>query len=162
VEIGTYCGKSTLLLAAAAVEGGSTVYTVDHHGGSEEHQPGWEYHDSTLVDEVTGKFDTLLTFRRAMLNAGVEDRVVAMVGTSAAVAEIWRAPIGLLFIDGGHSEQAAQRDYDGGAVAIHDVFPDPNDGGRAPFHIYRKALGSGQFREVSATGSLRILHRSAA
>ena len=41
VEIGTYFGKSTIYLAAAAVERGTVVVTVDHHRGSEEHQPGW-------------------------------------------------------------------------------------------------------------------------
>ena len=54
VEIGTYCGKSTLLLGAAAQQTASVLYTIDHHHGSEEHQPGWEYHDASLVDEVTG------------------------------------------------------------------------------------------------------------
>ncbi|ETB11672.1 hypothetical protein O980_11495 [Mycobacterium avium subsp. paratuberculosis 08-8281] len=47
----------------------------------------------------------------------------------------------------------------GGALAIHDVFPDPRDGGRPPYHIYCRAIDSGQFREVSATGSLRVLER---
>ena len=48
VEIGTYCGKSTLMLGAAAQHGGGVIYTVDHHHGSEEHQPGWEYHDTSI------------------------------------------------------------------------------------------------------------------
>ncbi|MGD1109453.1 MAG: class I SAM-dependent methyltransferase, partial [Mycobacterium sp.] len=66
VEIGTYCGKSTLLLGAAAQQTAGVLYTIDHHHGSEEHQAGWEYHDASLVDEVTGLFDTLLTFRRTL------------------------------------------------------------------------------------------------
>lgn len=164
-EIGTYCGKSSIYLGAAARETGATVYTIDHHQGSEEHQPGWEYHDSSLVDPETGKFDTVTEFRRAIVRAGLTDTVVGVLGSSATVAKMWRTPIRLLFIDGGHTEEAAQRDYDnwalwvaaGGALAIHDVFPDPADGGRAPYNIYRKALDSGKFREVSVTGSLRIL-----
>jgi len=39
------------------------------------------------------------------------------------------------------------------------VFPDPKDGGRPPYYIYCRALDSGQFREISATGSLRLLER---
>ena len=167
VEIGTYCGKSTLLLGAAAQQTASVLYTIDHHHGSEEHQPGWEYHDASLVDEVTGLFDTLPTFRRTLDAAGLDDHVVAVVGKSPIVAKGWRSPLQLLFIDGGHSEAAANQDFDGwakwvavgGALLIHDVFPDPRDGGRPPYHIYCRAIDSGQFREVSATGSLRVLER---
>lgn len=168
VEIGTYCGKSTLLLGAAARETDSVLYTIDHHHGSEEHQRGWEYHDASLVDEITGLFDTLPTFRRTLDAAGLDDYVVAIVGKSPIVARAWRSPLQLLFIDGGHSEAAAQQDFDGwakwvtvgGALVIHDVFPDPKDGGRPPYHIYCRAMDSGQFREVSALGSLRVLERS--
>jgi predicted O-methyltransferase YrrM len=167
VEIGTYCGKSTLLLGAAAQQTASVLYTIDHHHGSEEHQPGWEYHDVSLVDEVTGRFDTLQTFRRTLDAAGLDDHVVAVVGKSPIVARGWQSPVQMLFIDGGHSETAATQDFDGwakwviggGALLIHDVFPDPRDGGRPPYHIYCRAIDSGQFREVSATGSLRVLER---
>ncbi|MGS2811312.1 class I SAM-dependent methyltransferase [Nocardia sp. MW-W600-9] len=170
VEIGTYCGKSAIYLGAAARETGATVFTVDHHRGSEEHQPGWEYHDTGLVDPETGVFDTVTAFRRTMIRAGLTDTVVAIIGSSTAAARIWRTPLSMLFVDGGHTEEAAQRDYDnwvhwvagGGLLAIHDVFPDPADGGQAPFGIYRRALDSGKFRELSVTGSLRILQRVAA
>lgn len=169
-EIGTYCGKSAILLGAAARARDGLVFTVDHHHGSEEHQPGWEYHDTTLVDPETGRFDTLPRFRRTIDDAGLDNSVIAIVGASARVARAWRTPIEFLFIDGGHTEEAARRDYDGwatwvvlgGGLAIHDVFPDPRDGGQAPYGIYRKALDSGEFREVSATSSLRVLERVAA
>ncbi|EID13212.1 O-methyltransferase [Mycobacterium xenopi RIVM700367] len=168
LEIGTYCGKSTLLLGAAAVARDSVLYTIDHHHGSEEHQPGWEYHDPALVDEASGRFDTLPTFRRTLDEAGLDDNVVAVVGKSAVVARGWRTPLQLLFIDGGHSEAAAHQDFDnwapwvtvGGALIIHDVFPDPRDGGQAPYQIYCRALQSGKFREVSVAGSLRVLERT--
>ena len=86
VEVGTYCGKSTLLLGAAAQETASVLYTVDHHHGSEEHQPGWEYHDATLVDEVTGLFDTLPTFRRTLDAAGL----TSTSSPSSASHRSWR------------------------------------------------------------------------
>ena len=168
VEIGTYCGKSTLLLGAAALQTASVLYTIDHHHGSEEHQPGWEFHDASLVDEVTGLFDTFPTFRRTLDAAGLDDHVVAIVGKSPIVAKAWRSPLQFLFIDGGHSEAAATQDFEGwaqwvtvgGALVIHDVFPDPRDGGRPPYYIYCRAIDSGQFREVSVTGSLRVLERT--
>jgi hypothetical protein len=47
----------------------------------------------------------------------------------------------------------------GGWLAIHDVFPDPADGGRPPYDIWRAALGSGEFAEDGARGSLRLLRR---
>ncbi len=167
VEIGTYCGKSTLLLGAAAQQTGGVLYTIDHHHGSEEHQPGWEYHDPSMVDPVTGLFDTLPTLRHTLDTAGLDQHVVAVVGCSPVVARGWRTPLRLLFIDGGHTEEAARNDFAawagwvdlGGALVIHDVFPDPRDGGQAPFGIYRHALDMGIFREVSATGSMRVLER---
>ncbi len=167
VEIGTYCGKSTLLLGAAAQQSGGVLYTIDHHHGSEEHQPGWAYHDTSLVDPVSGRFDTLPSLRRALDTAELDENVVAVVGKSVVVARGWRTPLRFLFIDGGHTEEAAQRDFDGwarwvdvgGALVIHDVFPDPDDGGQAPFHVYQRALETGAFREVSAIGSIRVLER---
>jgi predicted O-methyltransferase YrrM len=167
LEVGTYCGRSTILLADAARSGGTVVVTVDHHRGSEEQQPGWEYHDPTLVDPFTGRTDTLPQFRRTLYAAGLEDDVVAVVGRSPQVARLWRQPLGLVFIDGGHTDEHASADYEGwsplvaegGLLAVHDVFPDPADGGQAPLRIYRRALDSGAFTEVSATGSLRVLRR---
>jgi len=168
-EIGTYCGKSTIYLAAAARQAGQLVVTVDHHHGSEENQPGWEYHDPELVDPATGRLDTLPHFRSAMAAAGLEEHVVAIVGSSADVSRLWRTPLGMLFIDGGHTDAAAAADYQGwapwvarhGALAIHDVFPDPADGGQAPYKIYLRALASGAFAQVRVTGSLRVLERTA-
>ena len=168
LEIGTYCGKSTIYLACAARQAGQAVITVDHHHGSEENQPGWEYHDPGLVDPATGRLDTLPQFRATLAGLGLDEDVIAIVGRSADVARLWTAPLGMLFIDGGHTEGAAQSDYEGwaphvapgGALAIHDVFPDPADGGRPPYHIYLRALASGAFTEVAAEGSLRLLERT--
>ncbi|QSB17402.1 class I SAM-dependent methyltransferase [Natronosporangium hydrolyticum] len=182
LEIGSYCGKSTIYLAAAAraastraasTRAASTrdtaapVITLDHHRGSEEHQPGWEYHDPDLVDPVTGRIDTLPVLRRVLATAGVEDTVTVIVGDSATVAAIWATPLALLFIDGGHTDAAAQADYHGwaphlrpgGLLVIHDVFEDPADGGQAPYRIFRTALDRDGFHQVAATGSLRVLQR---
>jgi MMP 1-O-methyltransferase len=169
VEIGTYCGKSTIYLASAAAQAGQLVVTVDHHRGSEELQPGWEYHDPELVDPALGLLDTLPWFRSTLAATGLEQHVIAIVGRSATVAKLWHEPIGMLFIDGGHSDAAATADYEGwaplishgSALAIHDVFPDPADGGQAPCRVYLRALASGAFKEVKHVGSLRVLQRIA-
>ncbi|MEI7033717.1 class I SAM-dependent methyltransferase [Streptomyces pratensis] len=170
LEVGTYCGRSTILLADAARAAGVSALTVDHHRGSEEQQPGWEYHDPSVVDPDVGLMDTLPTFRRTLHRAGLEDHVVALVGRSPQVAAVWGGPLGLLFIDGGHTDAHANADYEGwaphlvegGLLAIHDVFPDPADGGQAPYRVYLRALASGAFTEVSVTDSLRVLRRTGA
>ena len=175
LEVGTYCGKSAIYLGAAARQvserTGETavVLTVDHHRGSEENQAGWEHHDASVVDPELGLMDTLGQFRKNIARAGLEDHVVAIVGQSTTVARLWRTPLSLLFIDGGHGEQPARDDFAGwahwvdagGYLAIHDVFPDPADGGRPPYElIYLPALASGAFTEVAHTGSLRVLRRT--
>jgi MMP 1-O-methyltransferase len=167
LEVGTYCGKSAVYLGAAARAVGGVVFTVDHHRGSEENQAGWEHHDPSLVDRRTGRMDTLPAFRRTIEDAGLEDVVIAVVGESATVAGQWRTPLSLLFIDGGHGVQPAHADYAGwapwvmsaGLLAIHDVFPDPADGGRPPYDVYRRALDGGAFVERGVVGSLRVLER---
>ncbi|MCO5990693.1 class I SAM-dependent methyltransferase [Actinoallomurus spadix] len=169
LEVGTYCGKSAVYLGAAARTVGSTVVTVDHHHGSEENQAGWEYHDPSLVDPTTGRMDTLPVFRRTIAAAGLEDRVIAVVGESGTVAALWDRPLAMVFIDGGHAEDLAQADYDGwsphvmpgGALVFHDIFPDPADGGQAPYRVYRRALATGQWTERRVEGSLRVLRRAA-
>ncbi len=168
-EIGTYCGKSAVYLGAASRRTGSVVVTVDHHRGSEEIQPGWEHHDPALVDPRFGKMDSLPVFRATIAAAGLEDEVIAVVGRSERVAALWRTPLGMLFIDGGHSDEPVTRDYEGwaphvtqgGALVFHDIYPDPADGGQAPYRIYLRALESGAFTEVRAEGSLRVLERVA-
>ncbi len=168
LEVGSYCGRSTVWLGAAARERGTVVFAVDHHRGSEENQAGWEHHDPEVVDLRVGRMDTLPFFRAAVHDAGLEDHVVGVIGRSPVVAAHWATPLAFVFIDGGHGEEPARADYAGwtphvaigGTLAIHDVFPDPNDGGRPPYEqIFVPALESGRFRLESATGSLRVLRR---
>ena len=165
LEVGTYCGKSAIYLGAAARERDTVLFTVDHHHGSEENQAGWEHHDPDLIDPGTGRFDTLPTFRRTIGDAQLEDVVIAVVGDSTAVARHWTTTLAFLFIDGGHGHDVAWADYrawtpklaTGGTLAIHDVFPNPEDGGRPPYELYCDALASKRYEERSATGSLRVL-----
>ncbi len=167
LEIGAYCGKSALYLGAAAQAAGGVLYSVDHHRGSEENQPGWEWHDASLWDAEAGSLDTLPVFRRTLRAAGLEETVTALVGRSAIIARHWATPLSLLFIDGGHTMEAALADYRGwtphlmagGVLAIHDVFENPADGGRPPFEIFQLAKASGLFEPVAEVKSLRLLRR---
>jgi predicted O-methyltransferase YrrM len=170
LEVGTYCGKSAVYIGAAARETGTVLFTVDHHRGSEENQAGWEHHDTEVVDERSGRMDTLPWFRRTIEQAGLEDCVVGVVGASVTVARYWSTPLSLLFIDGGHGDDVVRADEQAwiphvahdGLVAIHDVFPDPADGGRPPFDLYQRLRGGGEFVEqhTLGCGSLRVLRRA--
>jgi hypothetical protein len=82
-------------------------------------------------------------------------------------ARVWQTPLGMVFVDGGHSAEAAHTDYEcwapkvapGGILAIHDLFPDPAEGGQAPIEIYRRALASGDFEALPTTKTLGVLRR---
>jgi MMP 1-O-methyltransferase len=167
LEIGSYCGKSAVYLGAAARDKGTVLYSIDHHRGSEEHQKGEEFHDPRLVDPATGQIDTLPMFRRTIAEAGLDDIIIGLVARSEVVASGWGTPLGLVLIDGSHSEESARRDYEGwaghvvtgGLLVIHDVFEDPARGGQAPLGIYRRALRSGAFVDENSAQTLRVLRR---
>ena len=167
LEVGTYCGKSTVHLGGAARTAGAHLVTVDHHRGSEENQPGWEWHDASLVDPHTGRLETLPSLRRTLWDAGLDEDVTVVVGSTQQVGRWWSTALTLLFLDGNHTEPVAQHDYEvfarhlvaGGLLLVHDVFERPEDGGRPPWNVYQRALREG-FADVSATGSLRVLRRS--
>ena len=167
LEIGAYCGKSAVYMGADCQAAGGVMFSVDHHRGSEENQPGWEWHDPETWDTAAGAMDTLPFLRATLRRAGLEETVVPVVGRSAVVARVWATPLSLVFIDGGHTMEAALGDYRGwtphlmagGVLAIHDVFPDPADGGRPPFEIHQRALASDLFEEIGAVTSLRLLRR---
>jgi predicted O-methyltransferase YrrM len=169
VEVGAYCGKSSIYLGAAARHGSTVLFSVDHHRGSEENQVGWAHHDPSLVDADSGRMDTLPVWRRTLAGASLERHVVAVVGDSPTVAAHWRTPLSLVFIDGGHGEEPAWADYrgwvphvaEGGLLAIHDVFPQPADGGRPPYELWCRAMDSGAFVAESICGSLRVARRVA-
>jgi predicted O-methyltransferase YrrM len=166
LEVGSYCGRSTVWLGDAAEQTGRVLFALDHHRGSDENQAGWEHHDVEVVDTRIGKMDTLPFFRSSIHDAGLEDTVVALIGRSPVIASTWTTPLAFLFIDGGHGVEPARLDYEGwtphvavgGTLAIHDVFPNSDDGGQPPYEqIFLPALESGRFELISETGSLRVL-----
>ncbi len=167
LEVGSYCGKSTVYLGSACQKSGTTLFAVDHHRGSEEHQPGELYHDADLYDGDIGLLDSFKTFRTTMRLGGLEDTVVPIVAPSVVAAKNWATPLGMVFIDGGHSLEAALSDYrswsrhvvPGGILAIHDIFPDPSDGGQAPYTIYELAKASGLFEALPMVATLGLLRR---
>lgn len=167
LEIGSYCGKSTIYLGSACQRAGGILYALDHHRGSEEHQLGEEYHDPELYDADSGRMDTFREFRKNIDRAGLQHSVVPIVATSQLASRQWSTPLSMVFIDGGHSMEAAMTDYrcwaghimSGGILAIHDLFPNPAEGGQAPITIYRLALASELFEEIEVVNTLGLLRR---
>ncbi len=162
LEIGSYCGKSTVYYGLACKEAGNVLYALDHHRGSEEHQKGEEYHDADLWDDKAELVDSFWHFRQTMRKAKLEDTVIPVVASSGLAARSWGTPLGMVFIDGGHSLAAALCDYrswaghivSGGILAIHDIFPNPADGGQAPYEIWKLAKASGLFEELPTVNTL--------
>jgi len=169
LEVGSYCGKSTIYLGAAAKSKGGVVYAVDHHRGSEEHQLGEEYHDADLYDKNAALMDSFREFRKNMRAANLEDTIIPIVAPSKIASQRWATPLGMVFIDGGHSFAAALTDYrswithivPGGILAIHDIFPDPTKGGQAPYDIWKLAKASGLFEEMPMVNTLGAFRRVA-
>ena len=151
LEIGTFGGKSSLYIATGTSINQQLVFTIDHHKGSEEHQTGEEYFDPDIYDPILGCVNTV-PLMQSNLNKFEESKyIVPMIANANALAPIWTIELGLLFIDGSHTEISAQNDYanwnnkiiSGGALVIHDIFENPEEGGQAPFLIYQKALMDG-------------------
>jgi MMP 1-O-methyltransferase len=167
LEIGSYCGKSTLYLGAACKANNAILFSIDHHRGSEEQQPGEEYFDPDLYDPQAGRMDSFKEFRKSIEEADLEDTVVPIVSCSLVAARQWATPLSLVFIDGGHAFGTVFSDYTawaghimgGGFLLIHDIFPDPAKGGQAPLHVYDLARHSGLFQEVSLVNTLGVLKR---
>ena len=169
LEVGSYCGKSAIYLGDAAKKLERLLFSIDHHRGSEENQAGWEWHDPEIINTENNLIDTLPEFRRNIHSASLEGTVVAVVGESSLVAKNFLSSLALLFIDGGHGSEPAHADYEGwlpklrvgGIFLIHDVFENPDEGGRPPFEIYQRAMNSQVFEEIEKVGSLRVLKRIA-
>ena len=167
LEIGTYCGKSALNFSDVAKDVNGLIYTIDHHTGSEEHQRGEEYHDSELFDERLKKFNTLPEFLNNLKSKKMAKFIIPIIDKSQNASNFFSEKISLLFIDGGHSFETALSDYNAwkdkicadGLLVIHDVFPNPKDGGRPPYEIYTLARESKEFDDLGIYETLGILKK---
>lgn len=122
VEIGSYQGKSTVVLGSAAAPG-VTVHAIDPHAGNDR-GPG-EWHG----DAADGQADHV-AFRGNLAEAGVEDRIVHVREFSQDAHDAVVGPVHLLYVDGAHGYAPARSDLVGwggrvvigGTMAIHDVY----------------------------------------
>jgi predicted O-methyltransferase YrrM len=167
LEIGSYCGKSAIYLGSACRENNGILFSIDHHRGSEEQQPGEEYFDPDLFDKDSDLINTFNYFQKTIRISGLFETIVPIVSSSEVVARLWTTPLSLVFIDGGHSYKTVHTDYKcwakhlipGGYLLIHDIFDDPKKGGQAPYQVYGLAKESGLFQELPMTKTLGVLKR---
>ena len=165
LEIGSYCGRSAAIIGSACKQNNSILFSIDHHEGSEEQQPGEEYFDADLYDEKTSTVNTFPCFRRTLSRAGLADTVVPMVCTSKTAGRMWKTPLSMVFIDGGHSFDAAYADFltwaphiiPGGFLVIHDIFFNPEEGGQPPRQVYEQAQATGRYDVLDMTKTLGVL-----
>jgi len=166
LEIGTYCGKSSMFLSEGAQANNQYVYTIDHHMGSEEHQVNEEYFDIEIFDELSKRINSFPLFLENINNFGIKN-IVPIVNESSLVAESWSSPLAMVFIDGGHSLETAMNDFmswhekiiSGGALVIHDIFENSEDGGQAPYEVYMHALKNG-FNDFDRVDTIVCLKKS--
>ena len=151
LEIGTFGGKSALYIAAGISTNNQLIYTIDHHLGSEEHQLGEEYFDSDIYDNHLGRVNTVPLMQANLQQFDESKWIIPIIADANVLAPNWKQELGLLFIDGSHTEISAENDYDNwsskihsmGALVIHDIYEKPEEGGQAPYLIYQKALNDG-------------------
>ncbi len=167
IEIGSYCGKSAYIIGSACKQNNSILFSVDHHRGSEEQQPGGEYFDSDLFAKRVSRINTLPFLQETLARNHLENTVIPIVSTSRIAGKMWETSLSMVFIDGGHSYEAALNDYQtwsnhikpGGYLVIHDIFFDPEKGGQAPRQVYELALESGDYIEENMTKTLGVLRK---
>jgi|TARA_B100001939_G_scaffold339141_1_gene345574 predicted O-methyltransferase YrrM len=167
VEIGSYCGKSTCFIGQACKENKSKLITIDHHKGSEEQQLGELYFDAEVYDEKLGRVNTLPLLEKNLAKFDLEDVVKPLVMDSISASKIVENNADLIFIDGSHTFESAESDYElwknkikkGGTLAIHDVYDSEDEGGQAPNKIFKQSLNEG-FNFMKRVKSLVLLQKS--
>jgi MMP 1-O-methyltransferase len=159
LEVGSYCGKSTVWIGDAAETNGTVLFALDHHQGSPEMMEGSDCFNPAVIDE-DGSHDTLTQFRRTLRSAGLQDSVVPVVGATEIVGPLWAIPLGFVFVDGSHSYEGCSLDAKtwgswlrpNGLMAFHDVtIPD-----------IAKAIDEtleGDFEEVDPCNTVRVIRK---
>jgi MMP 1-O-methyltransferase len=168
LEIGSYCGRSAAIIGWACKKKDGVLFSIDHHTGSEEQQPGEAYFDPDLYDTKTKRVNTLPFFQATLEKAGLTDHVIPMVCASATAGKMWKTPLSMVFIDGGHSFDTVYQDFltwsphimAKGFLVIHDIFFDPAQGGPAPGQVYEIAVQTGDYTELPMTHTLGVLQQN--
>ena len=122
VEIGSFQGRSMIVLASAA-EDGVELYAIDPHGGNDRGPQEIEGFEQEAEDDNR-------IFNENLKRAGVADRVTHIRKFSDLAHDDVAGPIDLLYVDGAHRLAPASKDMrewgsrvvDGGHMLVHDSF----------------------------------------
>lgn len=155
VEIGSFRGRSTVVLASAAAEGVEIV-AIDPHAGNDR---GPQEIDG-FADAASEDHDV---FNANLARAGVADRVQHVRAFSDAAHGEVGDPIDVLYIDGAHRFAPAQQDIvdwgarvrPGGTMLIHDSFSSIG----VTLAILRELVPSGEWRYVRRSRSLAVYEK---
>ena len=139
VEIGSFLGKSSVVLAGARrLRGSGILHCVDPFDASGDPHSVSSYR--ALAD--ASPLGLRARFEANIRGAGLSEWVVVHVGTAEAVARTWTAPIDMLFMDGDQSPAGARSAYKGfaphlkrgGILALHNssdrAYAESHDGHR--------------------------------
>lgn len=160
LEVGSYCGKSTIWIGDSAEANGTVLFAVDHHQGSPEMAPDRDCHDPEMVDG-DGAHDTLLAFRRTIRAACLTNTIIPVVAATATIGPLWALPVGFVFIDAAHDYAGCKLDSNtwlsrltiGGLAAFHDTtIP-------AIAQVVDEAAASSRFDEIEGCHTIRVLQR---
>ena len=150
VEIGSFRGRSTIVLAAAA-PGGVKVIAIDPHAGNDRGPQELEGFQTEAVDDHE-------IFNSNLRAAGVADRVTHLRAFSAEALTEVTGSIEVLYIDGAHRYAPARTDIrdwgrrvtSGGTMLIHDSFSSVG----VTLAIIRQLMFGGRFRYVGRARSM--------
>ena len=155
VEIGSYRGRSTIVLAGAAPPGAEVV-AIDPHAGNDRGPRQWE---GTAGE---GEADHV-AFRANLERAGVAERVRHVRRPSQDALGAVAGEVDLLYVDGAHRFAAAAADIrrwgarvaPGGTLLVHDAYSSVG----VTLALGRHLLGGRRFRYAGRSGSLAEYRR---
>ena len=158
VEIGSFQGRSTIVLALAAAPGVEIV-AIDPHAGNDRGPQEFDGYEQAAADDHT-------RFEANLVSAGVRDRVTHLREFSDRAHALVEGGIDVLYIDGAHRYGPARADIrdwsarvtPGGTLMIHDSFSSIG----VTLAILRELLFSGRFRYRTRSRSLAVYKATSA
>jgi predicted O-methyltransferase YrrM len=152
VEIGSFRGRSTVVLATAA-DPSVEIVAIDPHAGNDR---GPQEIDGFAAEAA----DDHAVFNANLVAAGVQDRVRHVREFSDAALDIVEGPVDVLYVDGAHRYGPALADIrawgdrvdDGGTMLIHDSFSSIG----VTLAILRQLVFGHRFRYVGRSRSMTI------
>jgi len=152
VEIGSFHGRSTIVLAAAS-DPSVEIIAIDPHAGNDRGPREISGFEAEADDDHD-------TFVSNLANAGVTDRVHHVREFSDRALDLIDGPVDVLYVDGAHRYGPARADIrdwgervaGGGTLLIHDSFSSVG----VTLAILRELTVGSRFRYVGRSRSLAI------